>query len=31
VTYDITPPITPKLAVWPGDIRLRQGSGATSD
>jgi arylformamidase len=22
VTYDITPPITPKLAVWPGDTSL---------
>jgi len=22
VTYDITPPITPKLAVWPGDTPL---------
>jgi arylformamidase len=22
VTYDITPPITPKLAVWPGDTRM---------
>jgi hypothetical protein len=29
--YDITPAITPKLAVWPGDTRLRQGSGAASD
>jgi arylformamidase len=22
VTYDITPPITPKLAVWPGDTQM---------
>ena len=29
--YDISPPITPKLAVWPGDTRLRQGSDAASD
>jgi len=24
VTYDITPPITPKLAVWPGDTPLNR-------